>query len=113
MTPILDLAIDERTTPSVLERIRRNLATAVRELQRLWSATAKVAKTDLVLADGIPTAIPHGLGRKAFVWVSPPRGASSSGRIEEVRDGAYDPTKYVVIKATGYGGPITVDVAVS
>ena len=113
MTPLLDITIDDRTQPTVLERIRRNLRDAVRELQKLWSASAKIAKADLVLVDGIPTAIPHGLGRKAFVWVSPPRGASSSGRIEEVRDGTYDPAKYVVIKATGWGASITVDVAVS
>lgn len=113
MTPLLEITIDERTRPGVLERIRRNVLEAIRELQRLPFAAAKVARTNIELADGVATPVPHGLGRRAYVWTSPPRGASSSGRIEEVRDGSHDPTKYVVLKATGWGASIVVDVFVA
>lgn len=108
MIALLGITIDERTRPQELERIRRNLVDAVRELQR--QSFPRVIKADLTLADGIPTAIPHGLGRRASVWTSPPRGAVSTGRIEEVRDGSHDAAKYVVLKATGWGASITVDV---
>lgn len=82
------------------------------EMQKL-PAAALVPLGSLELADGIERPIPHPLGRRAFVWHSPPRGAVTSGRIEEVRaSGGPDPAKYVVLKATGWGATITVDVAV-
>lgn len=112
MIPLLSIVIDERTKPADLEHIVRNLREVVRELQLLPFASAKVAKVAVVLADGVPTPIPHGLGRRAFVWHSPPRGASTTGRIEEVRDSSHDSNKFVVLKATGWGASITVDVCV-
>lgn len=112
MIPLLAITIDDRTTPSVLERIRRNIVEVLAEVRKLPFVTAKVAKADVTLPDGIPVAIAHGLGRKAYVWTSPPRNAVSSGRIEEVRDGSHDPAKFVVLKATGWGASITVDVFV-
>jgi hypothetical protein len=94
------------------ERVRRMHHEAIAELQRLPFAGARLAKADVVLADGAATAIPHGLGRRVYVWHSPPRGAAATGRIEELRDGSYDPSKYVVLKATGWGASIVVDVYV-
>jgi len=66
---------------------------------------------DIVLEDGIERPIAHKLGR-APVWCAPsaPRGPISSGRIEEIRS-TNDRTQIAILKATGYGGPITVDVA--
>jgi hypothetical protein len=94
-----------------LERVRRNLHDAIGELQRLRSSVARIIP-NVSLADGIATPIAHGLGRAAFVTHSPPRGASATGRIEEVRDGTHDRTKYVVLMAIGYTSTITVDLEV-
>lgn len=94
-----------------LERVRRNHGDAIAELQRLPASSTRTIR-DIVLADGVATPVPHGLGRPAFVTVSPPRGISLSGRIEEVRDGAHDRNRYVVLKQTGCGANITVDIEV-
>jgi hypothetical protein len=95
---------------AVLERVRRNLVDAVAELQKRPEPRVLA---NITLQDGIATPVPHGLSRAA-AWVreSCVRGASSTGRVEEVRDGTYDRTKYVTLKATGYGATVTVDVVV-
>jgi hypothetical protein len=93
----------------LLERVRRNFADAIAELQKLPAAFLRI-KSTVVLADGETTMVAHGLGRAPMlVIVSPPRGAISSGRIEEVRSGV-DSAKYIALKAIGYGGAVTVDV---
>lgn len=108
---LADIVIDAMTKPFDLERIRRQVHEAIGELQSLRSSTARIL-VDKVLADGVPTPISHGLGRRVFVTHSPPRGAVSTGRIEEVRDGSYKDDKFVVLLATGWGADITVDLEV-
>lgn len=111
MIGLLTAQIDDKTSPTDLERIRRNIIDALRELQQL-PVVATIHKADVNLADGETTHISHGLGRNpTMVVISPPRGASTSGRIEEVRSGI-DRKKYVALKATGWGATITVDVEV-
>lgn len=79
----------------------------IRELQ---TGLARVI-ADVVLEDGVEHPIAHRLGRKpSFVTTSPPRGAIATGRIEEIRSGAHDRSQVVVLKATGWGGTVTVDV---
>jgi hypothetical protein len=109
MITLLTTKIDERTTPAELESIRRNLADALRELQGSTFARVTTVK-DVALADGVSTPIPHRLGVAAFAIPSPVRGASTSGRIEEVRDTQYDRSLFIVLRATGYGATVTVDV---
>lgn len=111
MIALLRTTIDERTSPQDLERIRQNVTDALRELQQAPAARARIIR-DIALADGVATPIAHGLGRPAFVTHSPPRGATATGRIEEVRDGSHDRTKYVVLKATGFVATITIDLEV-
>jgi hypothetical protein len=112
MISLPTIKIDERTTPLELEQIRRGIVDAVRELQSLPFASEKVIE-DITLQDGVSTAIPHGLGRPArWVRESCIRGATSNGRIEEVRDGSVDRTKYVNLRATGFGGPVVVSLRV-
>lgn len=110
MTQLLTATIDERTSAKDLERIRRNLVDVIREEQ----ARRPKFIYDVELADGVNTPIAHKLGRPAFVTPAPVRGASSSGRIEEVRDTdvtrIYPRSQFVVLKATGWGATITVDV---
>lgn len=110
MTQLLTATIDERTSTKELEKIRRNLVDVLREEQ----ARRPKYVYDVELADGVNTPIAHRLGRPAFVTPSPVRGASSTGRIEEVRDSdvtrIYPRAQFVVLKATGWGATITVDV---
>jgi hypothetical protein len=95
------------------ERVRRSHHDAISELQRGLFAGARVLEA-IELADGVITPIPHGLGRVArFVMPSCVRGGTSStGHIEEVRDGSLDRSRYLAIKAVGWGGSIVVDLVV-
>lgn len=109
MISLLSIDLGRDAHPTELERVRRNHHDAIAELQRLPFAGARVVR-DVTLADGVVTPVSHGLGRSAVVLVSPVRNAAANGRIEEVRDGTHDRTKYAAIKATGYGATVTVDV---
>ncbi len=109
MIHLLTTVIDEKTKPQDLERIRRNLVDVARELQ--GQRTVRII-ADVELADGVPTPVAHRLGRRAFVFPSPVRGASTSGRIEEIRDGSHDPNQYVVLEANGFGATVTIDLEV-
>lgn len=94
------------------ERVRREHADAIAELQKLPAASLTVL-AGIELEDGVATPIAHGLGRKPL-WVSPsaPRDATSTGRIAEVRSGSYDRSRFVVLQADGWGATITIDLAV-
>jgi hypothetical protein len=93
------------------ERVRRSHEECIRELQGLPAAGLTIVK-DVALANATLVLVPHRLGRvPSFVACSPPRGASSSGRIEEVRDNV-DRSKIAAFKTTGYGATVTVDVVV-
>lgn len=93
------------------EKARRAHEDCIVELQKLPGAGLRVI-AGIELADGTARPIAHKLGR-APLWVqaSCVRGAVSSGRIEEVRS-TNDRTQIVVLKATGYGATVTVDVAI-
>jgi hypothetical protein len=94
------------------ERVRQDHAAAIHELQGLPLAGALVV-TDVSLADGVPTPVGHGLRRPPrWVGVSAIRGASTSGRVDENRDGTGDRGRVVVLEANGYGATIVVDVLV-
>jgi hypothetical protein len=97
---------DERS-----ERVRRSHAAAIVELQGLPCATQRVV-SNVQLANNVPKVVNHKLGRSpSFVSTSVPRGATSAGFIVEVRGGNIDPTKSVVLTASGFGATITVDVS--
>ena len=106
--PLLTISLDDPDT----ERVRRNLVDAVGEIQKLPVIGSRII-SDVTLADGVATPVAHGLGRvPQMVNSSPPRGGTSTGRIQEIRDGAYDRSKYVTLKATGWTTTIVVDVEV-
>lgn len=91
------------------EQARRTHEECIRELQ----VTGPRVIADIALADGVIRPVAHKLGRKpTFVTTSPPRGAVSTGRIEEIRNGSYDRAQVVALKATGWGATITVEVMV-
>lgn len=92
------------------ERVRRNHAEAIRELQ-LQPLVGAVVSANVELQDGIETPVAHRLGRiPQWVRESCPRGAATAGYVEVIANNTYDRTKYVVLKATGWGATITVDV---
>lgn len=94
------------------EQVRRSHHEAIEALQRIPAASAKTL-SNVSLANGASTFVPHGLGRTpTMVKPSMPRGASSSGYIVEIRDNSYDRTKQLKLQANGYGATITVDIEV-
>ena len=96
-----------------VELVRLSHATSIAELQSAPFAGG-VILPNVVLVDSTPTTIAHGLGRlPSYVSPSPPRGGSSNGSIQEIRDGTQDRTKVVVLEATGWGATVTVDVVVT
>ena len=109
------ISLGPEGTVSVPEdRARREMHEAVRELQNLPMAAARVVQ-NVSLADATATTVPHGLGRApVYVGISAVRGPSTSGRIEEIRStsGVNDRSKFVTLKANGYGATVTVDLLV-
>lgn len=91
------------------ERVRRDHADAIRELQRALPVIVK----NVVLADSTATHVPNPLGRvPQAVTQSIVRGAiATAGRISETTDGV-DRTRTLVLTATGWGATITIDVLV-
>lgn len=93
------------------ERVRRSHHDAIVDLQDAPGYGARVI-AGVELADGVERAVSHKLGRAPiFVRESCPRGAVTTGRVEEIRTTS-DRSLIVVLKATGWGGTITVDVMV-
>jgi hypothetical protein len=96
----------------IAEQANRDHRERIDELQQQPAMSMKLIK-DVALADGVATPIAHGLGRvPQFIKESAPRNPSTTGHIEEVRSSSYDRTKVIVLKATGWGATITVDVQV-
>lgn len=102
--------IAARLADEASERVRRNHEERIVELQRLPGASL-TAIQDVELEDGVETPVAHGLGRKPLmVFVSPPRGPSTTGMVVEVRGAPHDRSKVVVLKASGFGATVYVDV---
>lgn len=88
------------------ERVRLSHADAILQLQ----AAGGLILEDVSLASNTVTTVAHKLGRKPFVFISPPRLAVTSGRIVEVRDSTVDRTKHIKLSAQGWGATILVDI---
>lgn len=68
---------------------------------------------NVVIANGGHTQVPHGLGYAySHISVSPVRGASSSGRIEDITAQA-DAKTHIDLEATGFGATVTVDLRIT
>ncbi len=66
---------------------------------------------DVTLANGTRTVIQHRIGRKyRAVFVSPPKGATATGRI--VEEEPIDRTREIWLTATGHGAAVVVDLLV-
>lgn len=107
MNQLLPITLDDEK----VERVRRSHHAAIQELQRLPLVRA-VTIADVTLADGVVTPIAHRFGRRVMAFPSGIRGAVSSGRIVESRDGNYDRSQFLVLTASGWGAVITIDLLV-
>lgn len=92
------------------ERVRRSHAECIVELQKVRVVGGK-AVLDIELPDDTEVMVPHGLGRRAIVSISPARCSVSAtpGKIREIRKSTVDPEKYVCLKANDWGETVTVD----
>lgn len=95
----------------VADRVRVTHAQAIQQMQGGLFFDAKLIK-DVTLANGVDTPISHGLGRAAFVIVTPARGTDVSGTITETRSATWDRKKFVVLHADGFTADPVVDVVV-
>jgi hypothetical protein len=106
--PSLPARLDDPTT----ERAVRELRERVDALADLRAASLRVI-AGVELEDGVETPIAHGLGRPpVMAWWSFPRDPATVGMVEEVRSDDEDRSQVIVLKASGYGATITLDVAV-
>lgn len=103
--------VSPRLPDAQAEEARRVIVDAVRELQALPASSLTVVP-NVELPDGALVSVAHKLGRPPlFASCSVPRDPTSTGRIEEVRDGT-DRKRVIVLRAIGYGATVTVDVVV-
>lgn len=96
------------------EAARSNADQRIRELQDKPGVQSRIIN-DVVLPNAAVVLVSHGLGRRPrIVLLSPPRGASSIGIIEEKVLSTENPdrTKFVALKASGMTTTVTVDVEV-
>ena len=111
-TPGIRPALAPRLDDRKVDRVARDHARRIDDLGKLPASGMRVI-AGVELADGVETPVAHGLGRRAtYVRESCPQGAAATGRIEEVRTASYDADKFVVLKASGWGATITIDVQV-
>src|SRR5882762_9099909 len=108
-TPLIGRNLDD----NLAERARRNHEDAIAELQTAAQGIPSVIAT-VQLADATITTIAHGLGRAPrWIGVSVQRGGTTTGRITDLsRNGDYDRSKLIALRADGYTATITVDLAV-
>lgn len=101
----------QRHSDEETEALRRTLLDAIQDLQGAALSIPEIV-AGVSLPDGQVITVAHKLGRSPrWVQASIPRGPVAAGYIEEIRDTA-DRTRYVALRATGYGATITVDLAV-
>lgn len=101
--------LNQQLRDELAERVRRNHAEAIAELQAI--AQLQVI-AGVALPNGVTVPIAHGLGRPPrWLSASTPRGGATAGRIEEVRDSKVERSKTIQLRASGFGGDIVVDVA--
>ena len=109
MRPLLAIGISSHADA---ERVRRNHHEAIAEIQQAPLVGA-VVLPGIELEDGVETPVAHRLGRAPrFVSPSIVRGASSAGFIAEIRAGGYNRAQHLVLKASGWGATITLDLLV-
>ena len=109
--------LDKRLADPIADQVRRSHANEIMKLQLLPSASLRVIP-NVELVDGVAKQVSHGLGRRPLAWwPTPPRGAASTGRIDDLRSelpsGApNDVARTIALVANGYGATVIVDLVV-
>lgn len=91
------------------ERVRRSHAGCILELQTVPIVGGKLVR-DVRFEDGVAVPIAHSLGRRATYHLSPARSAVTAGAFLDSSSAVYDPEKFVVVRAEGFGATVTADV---
>ncbi len=113
LTRLLEARIADPTTDSVV----KSHAVTLKEIMALPASEIRVIGP-VQLPDGSGVQIPHGLGRKPLTFfLSPPDGATAAGVVQDYGSitpaGApNDQTRYISLRAVGFGATITVMVMV-
>lgn len=96
-----------------VERVTRNHAEILAALLRAPAGAMRIIAA-VELTDGTETPVAHGLGRApAIVIPGAPKGSGlTGGTIHEVPNSSVDRREIIILRATGYGATITVDLAV-
>lgn len=110
MSRRLHAPVNVRLADDAAERVRLSHESRIREIQSVPIVQGRIFR-DVVLAAGVVTPVAHGLGRRAAIFLSPPRGLITGvGCVQEIRSGVHEPTQFVVLQADGWGATVTVDV---
>lgn len=95
---------------NLVEQLMRQVIDALREI--VLQVRRDVVIRGVVLPDATTVTVQHGLGYGyEHVSVSPPVGPSTSGRIEVIE--SPNAARTVLLRATGYGATVTVDLRVT
>jgi hypothetical protein len=111
LKPALPVTLKDETA----ERARRNHAERIDELQSVPIVRGKLI-AGVSLPDGDEVSIHHGLGRRASVFPAVPLQGdftATNGRLLDItllRSDKVDVRQYSVLKASGFGGTLTLDV---
>ena len=114
------LPVAPRITDPAVRQVLDDHKRAIEDTAKLPGAGLRVIP-NVQLADGVDTPVAHGLGRPpSWVRESCPRGLTSSVlgatgrvvRILSITGPSADPSRFVVLRAAGWGATIEVDVLV-
>jgi hypothetical protein len=103
--------ITSHVADKVLDRLIRNAQDRIDEIQDVAVLRGKIIR-GVELPDAMSVTVPHGLGYRCSVFVSPVRDdPSASGRIEDVTaEQSADRREVVILYAAGWGQTVHVDV---
>jgi len=93
------------------ERVRQSHAECIGELQTI-PVIRGTLRRDIELPDGVNVPVPHSLGRAGVTaWLSVVQSdeAATVGSVIQISDATVDGTKYVVLRASGWGQTVHVD----
>lgn len=102
--------VEDDLTDGVIRKLQEQVA----ELQRIPFLRGR--RLQVVLEDGVETAVPHGLGRKASLWTAIPSQATSgatTGRLLDItvlRAATVDTKTTSILLASGFTETLTLDV---
>lgn len=98
-----------------LDRVIRNIHQRIDEIAGVRLVRGRLIQ-GVKLADGVETPVAHDLGHRAILFIGVPRQgnfSASNGRLMDLTDIRADKINsytHSMLKATGFGGTLTVDI---